>query len=114
MTKGLSMRTGLRLAGLAGILPLAIAASASAGTGWRDTATRGIALKGTPLGALAGSTPMRVAVALKLRQPIASGTRLTPAEFDAAYAPTTADAQAVASYLRSAGLTGVAIEPNRL
>lgn len=73
------------------------------------------------VGALAFSHPMHVVVTLKLRneqqldQYIAKpGFKpLTSAQFNAQYAPTAAQAQAVADYLTRAGFTNVQIAPNR-
>ena len=73
------------------------------------------------VGALAFSHPMHVVVTLKLRneqqldQYIAKpGFKpLTSAQFNAQYAPTAAQAQAVADYLIRAGFTNVQIAPNR-
>jgi pseudomonalisin len=42
------------------------------------------------------------------------GTVITPADFNASYAPSAAAVAAVQNYLTGAGLTGVAVEPNRL
>ncbi|GLQ89539.1 protease pro-enzyme activation domain-containing protein [Dyella flagellata] len=73
------------------------------------------------LGALAFSHPMHVVVTLKLRneqqldQYIAKrGFKpLTADQFNAQYAPTAAQAQAVADYLSKAGFSNVHIAPNR-
>ncbi|HET7572543.1 MAG TPA: S53 family peptidase [Gaiellaceae bacterium] len=88
--------------------------------GWRTTATQALRLNGTKLGPLAGATRLRVSVALRmrnadaLRNSIASGARITPAEFASTYGASAADAKAVATYLTGRGFTNVAIEPNRL
>src|SRR5215469_9089722 len=73
------------------------------------------------LGALAFSHPMHVVVTLKLRneqqldQYISKpGFKpLTAEQFNAQYAPTAEQAQAVADYLTKAGFTNVKIAPNR-
>jgi subtilase family serine protease len=102
------------------LLAAAAAGHATAATAWRSTATHGLTLNGTRLGALDGSTPLHVTVALALRneaelkQAIASGAELTPDQFAAAYGATPADTRAVASYLAGAGFTNVAVEPNNL
>jgi pseudomonalisin/xanthomonalisin len=94
---------------------------AGAATSWRATATKAETLvAATDLGRAAAATPLRIAVALNLRNRaalesgIGAGAVLTPAQFTAAYSPTAADAQAVASYLTSAGFTSVAVATNRL
>jgi pseudomonalisin len=71
-------------------------------------------------GVLPHTQPMHVVVALKLRNGdqlnalIAAHQVLTPAQFAAQYAPTQAQAQAVATYLTQTGFTNVVIAPNRL
>lgn len=101
-------------------LPLPPGTSTTTTGGWRPTATQGLALKGTNLGALDGSTPLHISVALQMRnaaalqQSIASGTQMTSAQFAATYGASDADAQAVVNYLQSKGFTNIAIEPNRL
>lgn len=73
------------------------------------------------VGVLSQSQQMHVAVSLKLRNKaqldafIANPhhANLTPAQFNALYAPTKAQAQAVANFLKKAGFANVAIEPNR-
>ncbi len=99
---------------------LAATGQASAATAWRSTATQGLTLNGAKLGAVDGSTPLHVTVALTLRnqaalkQAIASGAALTPDQFAATYGATAADTQAVASYLTGAGFSNVSVEPNNL
>src|SRR5581483_9983123 len=114
------MRTLVAAAGSAALLLVLGAATATSAGGWTPTKTQGLSLKGTNLGAAAPSTPLQVSVALVLRDPdalqdaIRSGAQLTPKEFTAKYAPTTAAAGNVAAYLTKQGFTHVAIEPNRL
>ncbi len=70
---------------------------------------------------LEATHPMRVAVSLKLRNKAQLDAfvanphhaSLTPAQFAASYAPTQAQAQAVAKFLRQSGFTQVTIAPNR-
>ncbi|HET8764966.1 MAG TPA: protease pro-enzyme activation domain-containing protein [Rhodanobacter sp.] len=70
---------------------------------------------------LAAAHPMRVAVSLKLRNKAQLDAfvadphhpHLTPAQFAARYAPTQAQAQAVAAFLQRSGFHGVTIAPNR-
>jgi pseudomonalisin len=106
---------------------------AQAATDWAPTATHGINLtnftiSATPLGPLAGTTPLRIVVGLSLQNQaqlnsaiLAVNTPgnpayrhfLTPAQFDAAYAPSTAQSEAVKSYLRKSGLTVISAPSNR-
>jgi len=71
-------------------------------------------------GVLPHTQPMHIVVALKLQNSdqlnslVAAHQTLTPAQFSANYAPTTAQAQAVATYLRQTGFTNVVISPNHL
>ena len=81
------------------------------------------------LGALPGSTTMRIVVGLALRNRSALdqyvhdigtpgdaryGQSLTPAQFTAAYGPTSDQAQAVTTYLTGQGLRDVRVAPNNL
>ena len=114
---------------------LAVAGATAAGSqasaaGWTNTATSAIPLvQATDLGPLAANAPMRISVALKL--PNAAALRrlveeqntagspqyrtvLSPAQFNAQYAPTNASVAAVSQYLRNHGFTNIAVEPNRL
>ena len=97
---------------------------------WINTATAAIPLvKATDLGPLAAKTPVRIAVALKLPDVAALRrlveeqntpgtpqyrTVLTPAAFNASYAPSAASVGAVSQYLAGAGFTKIAVEPNHL
>jgi hypothetical protein len=96
--------------------PSALAASG----GWTPTKTQGLTLKGTTLGALPSSTPLRISVALRMRDTsalqsaIRSGAQLTPEQFVQQYAPTLSAAQAVDQYLTKQGMTNVSITTNRL
>jgi len=73
------------------------------------------------LGALSQSQPMNIAVSLKLRNKAELDAfvanphhpNLTPAQFLAKYAPTQANAKAVANFLKKEGFTDVRIAPNR-
>ena len=75
----------------------------------------------TVLGVLSQSQPMHVAVSLKLRNKAQLDAfvanphhpNLTPAQFNAQYAPTQAQAQAVADFLKKQGFANVQIAPNR-
>lgn len=81
------------------------------------------------IAALPASTPMHIVVSLNLRQRaqlsqfIADATdlsvvvpqrRMTRAQFNAAHAPTLAQANAVKQYLSDQGFTNITIAPNRL
>ncbi|MFC5740846.1 S53 family peptidase [Dyella tabacisoli] len=76
----------------------------------------------TITGPLSSSQPMHVVVALKPRNQdqldaymASPGFKpLTPEQYDAQYAPTPAQAEAVADHLRRAGLVDVRIGPSRL
>jgi pseudomonalisin/xanthomonalisin len=113
------MRT-IAFAVASAVLVLAVGSSALASGGWTPTKTQGLTLQGTSLGAVPASTPLRIAVALRMRNAgalqsaIKSGAQLTPAQFNQQYAPATSDAQAVQQYMNKAGFTNVAIETNRL
>ncbi|MEW5306406.1 MAG: hypothetical protein WDW36_008872 [Sanguina aurantia] len=71
-------------------------------------------------GVLPHTQPMHVAIALKLRNVaqldagIAAHQVLTPQQFADTYAPTQAQAQAVATYLGQSGFTHVVIASNRM
>jgi pseudomonalisin/xanthomonalisin len=103
----------------------------AAGTpGWVSTATHGmpLATNVAVLGPLPATTaPLRVTVGLQMNQTAAHaylqrivnpadplyGQYLTPQQFTNAFAPSASAAQTVATYLASAGLTQIAIAPNR-
>jgi pseudomonalisin len=105
------------------------AAAAAPATTWHATSTQPLSLKGASLlGATAPTTVLHLDVALTPRNaaqaagalkamytPGSSTYRqfLTPAQYAASYAPTAAQINTVTSYLRSAGLTNVAITPNK-
>lgn len=106
---------------------------ASAQTVWTGTATQGISLSQLVSAADLGPAPsdqaITVRVALKLQNQSALvtyiqninnpnsalyGESLTPAQFAATYAPSSAQVSAVVSYLESAGFSNVTVEPNNL
>jgi pseudomonalisin len=113
----------------AGLL-MGLSAGAASAASWAATATQAMRLvNATSLGATPAATPVRLAVGLRDRD--ASGLAalaravntpgspeyghfLTPAQFTATYAPTAAQADAVATYLRSEGFSGVTLSSNRL
>jgi len=105
--------------------PIALAAQS-----WVTTGTHALALKSaTSLGPVDSSTPMHIAVALRLQNPDglkaliqskttpgdpAYGTELEPAQFEATYSPTSAQVQAVENYLTSQGFQNIQVEDNSL
>jgi pseudomonalisin len=118
-----------------GALALLLAAPvfASAQTSWVATATQGISLSqlvgATDLGAVPVSQPITVRVGLApqnkagllsfvkaVNDPSNAlyGQYLTPQQFAAAYAPSTAQVTQVVDYLESVGFTNVVVEPNHL
>jgi len=113
---------------LAALSPF-VAAPARADT-FVSTATKATPLVGaTDLGALASTTPLTIEVGLALRDQTglkqyihdintvgnaSYGQSLTPAQFLAAYGPTSANVQAVETYLTSQGLGSFAVEPNNM
>ncbi|MBC5802071.1 MAG: S8/S53 family peptidase [Candidatus Eremiobacteraeota bacterium] len=100
--------------------------------GWSATATKSLApllTKATDRGQIAGTTPLRIVVGLKMRNLAGAKmllqlehtpfnalyqTKTTPARFTAAYNPTGAQVAAVGQYLVSRGFTNVVAEPNNL
>src|ERR1700678_2143556 len=128
------LRSGLRTVGFLALLLILVASvqSASAQT-WASTATRAITLANMPsatdAGPLSPSTSISVAVGLHTRNVSALQqlvrpentpgnplyqTTIPPQQFVASYAPTSAQVQAVASYLQSFGFTNINVEPNNL
>jgi pseudomonalisin len=101
-------------------------------TTWVSTATRAtgpLLVNATPLGLVASSTPMHLAVGLRLQNQSALvqytravndpanslyGNWLTVDQFVAAYAPTSAQVQTVVNYLSSSGFSNIQVEPNNL
>ncbi|HEX4505140.1 MAG TPA: S53 family peptidase [Alphaproteobacteria bacterium] len=102
----------------------------AAAAGWISTATAAIPLvQATDLGALATNTPLKITVALKLPDTAAVQTllkaqntpgapeyrtKLTPAQFNAKFAPSAASVGAVTQYLTSRGFTNIQVAPNRM
>ncbi|MBD8881848.1 MULTISPECIES: protease pro-enzyme activation domain-containing protein [Rhodanobacter] len=118
----------VRLKALAAAIALAAASSSVCATGAVSTAQFASIRHATTLqagdkvvGALDVAHPMRVAVSLKLRNKAQLDAfvanphhpNLTPAQFNAMYAPTQEQAQQVADYLRQSGFRNITIEPNR-
>jgi pseudomonalisin len=97
-------------------------------TGWAPTATLATVPKGTDLGALAGTVPLRLTVALRgnyagaaamVKHVYTKGDPLyhrfmTPQAFTAQYAATPAQANAVAAYLGSFGMSNVHVNATRM
>jgi pseudomonalisin len=122
--------------GLVALLTVGVGtATANTGSGgWVATHTRSLtqimsAPTTTDLGPLAGTTPMRIDVALPVRKQSALAAQaqaeanpaspsyeqyLTPSQFRTEYAPTLATVNAVTGYLESQGFTDVSVDANRL
>ncbi|MFY9746247.1 MAG: S53 family peptidase [Acidobacteriaceae bacterium] len=120
-------------ASLFAALAATTAISTNAQTAWVSTATQGISVSQLASAADYGPTDpqqtITVRVALKLQNQAALNTyieninnpsnalygqSLTPAQFAAAYAPSSAQAQQAVSYLQSQGFENVTVEPNNL
>lgn len=103
---------GLTVPAMAGTSQAAVTTWATTATGAEPTAAF------TALGPLSSSQALPITVDLALRnravldQDIASGVVLTPAQFNAQFAPAAASASQVAAYLRQFGLTGIAVNAN--
>ncbi|HET9077011.1 MAG TPA: S53 family peptidase [Acidimicrobiales bacterium] len=109
---------GASLTGALGV-PAVVASPAAHAAVWSPTATLAEPTGGlTDLGPLPASTPLSVTVALKLQNmaaldhDIATGTVLTPSQFDSRFAPGAAAVQQVVSYLRGQGFSGVSVSAN--
>lgn len=105
-------------------------AAAAGAASWSSTKSAAVHLnKATDNGALAAGTRVPVAISLRERNTsaltsfikeldtpgsAAYGHPLTPSEFTARFAPTVAQANAVAGYLRSRGFSNVSVTSNRL
>ena len=130
------VRRGLAAASTLGVLvtlgaAAAPSASASVATSsWGATATLATSLQGATLtGHAPASAPVRLAVTLKPQNAAAEQVALhamyqpgsatfhhflTPAQWEAAYAPTAAQVSAVTSYLSSSGFSGVSVQGDRM
>jgi subtilase family serine protease len=114
-------------------LGAAAASSASASvasSSWGSTATLATSIQGATLtGSAPASAPVRLAVTLQPQDAAAEQAALhamyqpgsatfhqflTPAQWEAAYAPTSAQVSAVTSYLSSKGFTGVSVQGDRM
>src|SRR5207245_5697131 len=99
---------------------------------WVSTATQGLGpflANATPLGPLSGSTPLHIAVGLKLSNTAALnqyirsintpgdplyGSSLTVDQVVATYGPNSTQVQTVVNYLSTNGFSNIQIEPNNL
>ena len=111
-------------------LCLASAHSSNASTTWVNTHTQAIPLvQAKSLGALDPAKTLRVTVALPMQNAQALqglvqeqatpgspnfNRYITPAQFNAGYAPSWASVKAVSKYLTDAGLSNIAVEKNRM
>jgi subtilase family serine protease len=126
--RGLAATVALLTIG-GGVAAAQTAASAAPTPTWHATATKPLAVKGASLlgttsptkalhldVALTPRNAAQAANALKAMYTPGSATYrdfLTPAQYDASYAPTTAQINAVTAYLGSAGLTDVTVAANK-
>jgi pseudomonalisin len=123
----------LPLSGVTLLVATTLLSAAPAQTFWVNTATQGISVnlldRATDLGPAPGTQAITLRVALKMRnrstlisyvQQINNpaspkyGESLTPAEFTAAYGPTSAQVTSVVNYLKQSGFTGITVEPNHM
>jgi pseudomonalisin len=109
------------LTALLGLTAVPAGAASSETPTWVTTATQAEPLGGLHVaGPLAAATPLRVDVALRLRDvagldhDIATGSTLSPAAFERQFSPTTETVARVESYLRSSGFAEVTVSANRL
>jgi len=98
-----------------------VSAAVAAPAGWAATATQGLKIKNAADGGSApASQSITVHVGLQLqnvsqlKSGVASGQVIDSGTFLSKYAPTTAQAAAVTSYLQSKGFTNVTTEPDHL
>lgn len=129
-TRSIAVAASLAAAAALGIPAASAATTASAATpGWVPTGTLALHPAGTYLGATPAQRTLTVSVALRLRdmsgamalaQAMATpGSAVyhkfyTPAQTLARFGPTASSADSVASYLRSAGFSGVTVSADRL
>ena len=108
----------------------ALTLSATAQAAWHGTASHAQLLQNaTQLGALPDSAPMRITVSLKLQNKAGLdsflaashsllsrdyGRVLSNDEFNASYAPSSRQVQAVTDYLSRAGFSNIQVAPNNL
>jgi pseudomonalisin len=111
----------------------AFASTAAAQTAWTSTATQGLSASQLVSASDYGPAPSNQAITVRLALNIQNkpalltyvqnindssnslyGQSLTPAQFAAAYAPSSAQVQQVVGYLQGAGFTNITVEPNNL
>jgi len=111
----------------------AVASTAAAQTAWTSTATQGLSasqlVSASDYGPAQPSQAITVRLSLNIQNKSALltyvknisdpsnalyGQSLTPAQFAAAYAPSSAQVQQVVSYLQGAGFSNITVEPNNL
>jgi len=113
-----------------GIGLAALSLSATAQAAWHGTASHAQVLqKATLLGALPDAAPMHITVSLALQNKASLdrlvqsthtllspdyGTILSPAEFTAAYGPSSSQVQLVVDYLSRAGFSNIVVSANNL
>jgi subtilase family serine protease len=121
---------GIAVASVLGAATLIAASPAANAATWVPTATKALPLaSATPLGAATPAIPLRLTIGLAPRNRAALDTLmaeqaragsaqyeqfLTPAQFTAEFAPTSAAATQVADYLASQGMGNVQVADNRL
>lgn len=96
---------------------------------WVPTNTRAAAVGAAPMAALAPNVPLRITVALAMRDTADAqilvrrqntpgdplyGTVVTPAQYTAMFNPTAAQVNAVTAYLARQGFRNISVEPNNL
>lgn len=97
------------------------ASVAAAPPGWSATGTQALTLaNATDQGALAPSQTLTVRIGLQmqhadqLKSLVASGGQIDPGTFNATYAPSASQVNAVTSYLSSQGFSNVTVEPDNV
>jgi pseudomonalisin len=136
MSQSRAVRRGLAVTSTLGVLvtlgtAAASSASASVATsGWAQTATLATSVQGATLtGSAPATAPVRLAITLAPQHAAAEQAALhamyqpgsasyhqflTPAQWEAAYAPTAAQVSAVTGYLSRSGFTGLSVQGDRL
>lgn len=124
------MRFTLPIAAAVVVLAAVCIVPSMSAQNWANTSTRGLVLNQvTDLGPAPGSTSLNIIVVLPVHNTAALqqyilnitnpnspqyGQSLTPAQFVASYAPTTAQVQTVTNYLQQQGFQSISVEPNNL
>ena len=129
--RGLALGSALSLLVALGVsAATAGPAAADAAASWTATSTQATSIPGATLtGDEAATTPVQLAVTLRPQDAAAEQAALhalytpgsptyhqflTPAQWEASYAPSTAQVSAVTSYLRRHGFTGIGVQGDRL